>query len=314
MSRSLLLPSLLLTACFVCSTEAQQNRRPRPAEDYPFVVPETGVKVDREVYKTIGDVELNAYVFTPKGHGSSHKRAAVVFFFGGGWTGGSPTQFEEHCKYLASRGMVALTVDYRVRSRHGTKAVACVADGKSALRWIRVNAGRLGVDPHRLAAGGGSAGGHVAACTGTIPGFEEKGEDTSVSSVPNAMVLFNPAVVLAPVEGLVLFRAEMLKSLADRMGTDPRNLSPYHHVKKDTPPTILFHGTSDTTVPFETARRFAEAMTAAGASCRLIPFEDRPHGFFNFGRAGGGDYVATVRAMDQFFIELGYLDGQPTIE
>ena len=69
--------------------------------------------------------------------------------------------------------MVAMTADYRVASRHGTQARHCVADGKSAVRWIRQHAGRLGVDPHRVAAGGGSAGGHGAACTGVIAQGDE---------------------------------------------------------------------------------------------------------------------------------------------
>ena len=85
-----------------------------------------------------------------------------------------------------------MTADYRVSSRHGTQVVHCVADGKSAVRWIRANAKRLGVDAERIAAGGGSAGGHVAACTGVISGLDAPDEDTSLSSVPNAMALFNP--------------------------------------------------------------------------------------------------------------------------
>src|SRR5439155_355871 len=79
-----------------------------------------------ETYKTVGDTKLNLYVYYPPGHKASDKRAAIVFFFGGGWTGGSPGQFEQHCKHLASRGMVAMTADYRVASRNQVKAVSCV--------------------------------------------------------------------------------------------------------------------------------------------------------------------------------------------
>ena len=93
-----------------------------------------------EVYKTIGDVKLKIYIYEPKGHKAGAKRPAIVFFFGGGWRGGTPRQFLEHCRYLASKGMVAMTTDYRVSSRQGTKPFHCVRDGKSAVRWIRQNA------------------------------------------------------------------------------------------------------------------------------------------------------------------------------
>jgi acetyl esterase/lipase len=288
---------------------AAEQRKGR-ARAYPPVLP--GAKV--EVYKTAGDVKLNMNIYFPDDHQPGDKRAAVVFFFGGGWRGGSPTQFQRHCQYLASRGMVAMAADYRVSSRHKTKAVKCVADAKSAVRWIRANAERLGVDPDRVAAGGGSAGGHLAACTGTVPDLEEPGEDTTISSVPNALALFNPALVLAPVDGESPLRPDRVPNLKERLGTDPEKISPYHHVRKGNPPAIIFHGTADTTVPFKTAELFAEAMTKAGNRCKLVAFDGEGHGFFNYGRGDGTAYVDTVRAMDQFFIELGFLEGKPTID
>ena len=143
-----------------------------------------------EIYKTVDDTKLNIYIFKPAKHEGNESRTAIVFFFGGGWNGGTPQQFEQHCRYFASRGMIAMTADYRVLSRNGTKADACVMDGKSAIRWVRTNARKLGVDPDRIVAGGGSAGGHVAACTATIDGMAQPGEDTLVSSKPNGLALF----------------------------------------------------------------------------------------------------------------------------
>src|SRR5262245_2253053 len=70
-----------------------------------------------EVYKRIGDVTLSLWLYTPSGHKPQDKRPAIVFFFGGGWANGTPKQFEQHCKHFASRGMVAITADYRVASR-----------------------------------------------------------------------------------------------------------------------------------------------------------------------------------------------------
>lgn len=303
---TVILAVLLTTA----SLEGQAKRGQRPGRAYPPKLEGANV----EVYKTVGDVKLNVYIFNPPGHQPTDKRPAIVFFFGGGWRGGSPQQFHEHCKYLASRGMVAMAADYRVLSRHGTKAIKCVADAKSAVRWIRAQAERLGVDPNRVAAGGGSAGGHLAACAGTIEGLDEPGEDTSISSVPNAIVLFNPALVLAPVEGVTPLNPQRLAGLSDRLGADPRAISPYHHVRKGVPPTIIFHGTDDTTVPFRTVELFAKAMSEAENPCKLVPFEGQKHGFFNYGRGDGSAFVETVRAMDEFLAKLGYLEGEATID
>ncbi|MSU48080.1 MAG: alpha/beta hydrolase [Opitutus sp.] len=258
-----------------------------------------------ETYKTIGDTKLSLYIFEPAGPVQKN-RPAIVFFFGGGWTNGSPTQFEQHCRALAARGMVAITADYRVGSRHQVKPTACVADAKSALRWVRANAARLGVDPQRIAAGGGSAGGHLAAAIATVPGFDEPTEDAKISSMPNALVLFNPALVLAPLAGLEIKDFESRVG-AERMGTDPRNLSPVHHVKRGAPPTIIFHGRADTTVPYATAEAFTSAMKKAGNRCELVGTEGAQHGFFNYGRGDGSDYRATLAATDAFLVSLGWL-------
>ncbi|HJN88769.1 MAG TPA: alpha/beta hydrolase fold domain-containing protein, partial [Verrucomicrobiota bacterium] len=191
-----------------------------------------------EVYKTLGDVKLKVYIYEPKGHKAGANRPAIVFFFGGGWRGGTPKQFQEQCRYLASKGMVAMTADYRVSSRQGTKPFHCVRDGKSAVRWVRENAKRLGVDPDHIAAGGGSAGGHVAGCTGTLPEHDESGENAKVSSVPNAMVLFNPVLITAEAAGLKTFGGDRLEKLKERLGVeDPKTMSPYHNIRKGLPPT-----------------------------------------------------------------------------
>jgi acetyl esterase len=296
----LLSVSSMIALLLTCAVSAQERNR-----SYPPKL--DGAQV--ETYKTVGDVKLDVQIFFPENHKPTDRRAAIVFFFGGGWRSGSPAQFEQQCRYLARRGMVAMTADYRVSSRHDTKAVACVADGKSAVRWIRRNAERLGIDPERIVAGGGSAGGHVAACTGTLRDFDESSEDASISSRPNAMALFNPAVVLAPIEGQFEIPAEKQKQWRERMGVDPEKLSPYHHIDKDVPPTIIFHGTADTAVPYKTVQLFQAAMKKAGNRCELKSYEGQSHGFFNYGRKGG-KYEETIQALDKFLVSLGYLDRQ----
>lgn len=250
------------------------------------------------VYKEFDKDPLELNVYLPAGWSASDKRPAIVFFFGGGWTGGSPSQFFPHGRYLASRGMVAASAQYRTRGSHGTSPLECVADAKSAVRWMRQHAAELGIDPQRIAAGGGSAGGHVAATTGVIDGLDEKGEDGSISSKPNAMALFNPATNTAP--------------LTERLGDMARDISPLHHVNAGDPPTIIFHGKADTTVPFATAEAFCDAMKSAGNRCELVAYEGRPHGFFNYGRSRKA-FTSTVWHMDRFLASLGYLEGEPTV-
>lgn len=259
---------------------------------------------DRRVsYKEIDGVKLHLHVFLPAEWQPTDTRPAVVFFFGGGWVGGNPSQFKPQCEYLASRGMVAMSAEYRVKSRHGTTPFECVADGKSAVRWIRQHASQWGVDPNRIAAGGGSAGGHVAASTGVLEGLEEPGEEMTISSAPNAMILFNPAVDTTETGS---------RRAAERIGERARELSVVHHVRKGLPPTIVFHGTDDEAVPIETVRRFRDAMQNAGNRCELVEYAGKGHGFFNLHR-DEKSYRDTLREADKFLISLGYLQGQPTI-
>ena len=285
----MLKPTLFLLASSI--TYSQANK-------YPPELP--GARV--EVYKTIGGAKLNLYIFEPEGHKASDKTPAIVFFFGGGWNTGSPVQFLNQSKYLAARGMVAITADYRVASRYPVKVADCVRDANSAIRWVRQNAKRLGIDPDRIAAGGGSAGGHLAAATALIPELHEPDEDMKVSSKPNALVMFNPALVLAPVEGI-----DTGIDLKDRIGGDPVTVSPYHHIAKKAPPSIIFHGKADTTVPYLTAKIFADKMTAMGNRCDLEGYEGEVHGFFNYGKGGNAAYDSTVKKMDAFLVSLGWL-------
>jgi len=247
------------------------------------------------VYKTVGDTELRLSIFRPEEE-VPEPRSAIVFFFGGGWNSGTPRQFFEHCKYFASRGMVGISAEYRVKSRHGVTPLECVADAKSAVRWVRAHAGELGVDPDRIAAGGGSAGGHLAACTGVIEGHDEEGEDLSVSSQPNALVLFNPAVNLIPFAMRIGFPLDRANEI-----------SPLQHVREGLPPTIIFHGTADRTVPFKSVKIFTDLMKEKGNTCELVAFEGKGHGFFNYER-DPEVFRETVADADRFLTELGFLE------
>jgi acetyl esterase len=234
---------------------------------------------------------LDLYIFNPDGHKAGDKKPVILFFFGGGWRSGEPEQFYPQSKYLASRGMVAICVEYRTATSHGTSPQECVRDGKSAIRWVRKHASKLGIDRDKLAAGGASAGGHVAAACGTVKGFNEEGEDTSISSRPDALVLFNPVYDNSS-EGYGY----------DRVKEYWRQFSPMHNIDKDTPPTIVLLGTEDGEVPVATAEKYKELMEKAGRRCDLRLYKGQRHGFFNVKK-----FKETLLETDNFLVALGYL-------
>ena len=287
---------LLVLACAVGASVSPAAPASAKAAGHPPTI--TGTNV--ETYRKIGETELKLWIFNPATK-SEKPLPCIVFFFGGGWSSGTPAQFEPQSRHLASRGMIAIVADYRVKSRQNALPADCVNDAKACVRWVRANASRLGIDPMRIAVGGGSAGGHLAAAVATVPGLDSATDDKTVSCLPNALILFNPGTVMAPFPGLELkgFGAGLDKA---RFGCEPTEISPIHHVKKGLPPTIIFHGKADTTVPYATVEKFTEVMKAAGNRCELIGYEGQPHGFFNKAK-----YPETLEATDAFLVSLGYL-------
>jgi acetyl esterase/lipase len=248
------------------------------------------------LYKTVNDTELKLHVYTPEGHSTSDKRPAVIFFFGGGWNNGSPGQHYSQCAHLASRGMVAMSAEYRVKSRNQTTPKECVEDGKSAIRWVRKHATELGIDPTRIAAGGASAGGHVAAAAGTVDSFDATSEDLSVSSRPDALVLFNPVFDNGPGG----FGHSRVKAYW-------QDISPLHNISESAPPTIVFLGTEDEYIGAEVAVRYKEFMDQSGVRCDLHLYPEQAHGFFNPDRKNGY-FEKTLETMDDFLTSLDFLD------
>lgn len=258
---------------------------------------------ERHVYKKVGERELRLYVARPTEPPSGKQRPAIVFFHGGGWTGGAPDQFNEHARYLITRGLVCVQVEYRLLGKGGEPPIVCIQDAKSAMRWVRRHAAQFGVDPQRIAAGGGSAGGHLAAFVGLAEGFDDPQDDRSVSPKPNALVLFNPVFDNGPEDGWG--RA--------RVGERYREFSPAHNISRDDPPVIVFLGTEDRLIPVRVAERFKANMAQAGVRCELVLYEGQPHGFFNYRADDPKYFLATLRATDEFLASLGWLSGPPTL-
>ncbi len=291
----------LATGCLLLGTVTAQEKKPASKKQpQPNQTDRALAKLGtrKVLYKQVGDISLNLWFFYPKGHATTDKRPAIVFFFGGGWNGGTPTQFTDQSQYLASRGMICIVADYRVKSRHKTSPFECVQDGKSAVRWIRSHAAQHGIDPDRLAAGGGSAGGHVAAATATVSGLNEKGEDLSVSCQPNALVLFNPVYDNGP-QGYGF----------DRVGKEKRyrEISPIDNIRKGTPPAIVFLGDKDKLIPVATAQRYQKLMQDVGSKSVLHIYPEQSHGFFNLRKGGQKIFDQTMVQTDAFLTGLGYL-------
>lgn len=252
------------------------------------------------VYKKVADRELSLLIDKPAEWNAADKRPAIVFFFGGGWVGSRATQFQKQSEYLATRGMVGVRVQYRVIPK-GDKGppTACCADAKSAMRYVRSHAAELGIDPHRIAASGGSAGGHLVAFTGLVSGLDDPQDDLTVSCKPDAMVLFNPVFNNGPGQWG-----------HERVGNRFMEFSPTHHVTKDAPPTIVFLGDNDKLIPASVLKDFDADMKKVGARCDAHIYPKAPHGFFNH----EPHFTLTLIEADKFLNSLGWITGEPTLK
>lgn len=253
------------------------------------------------LYKKVDSTELYMKVYRADINHETNHLPAMVFFFGGGWNGGTVSQFEPHANYFSQRGITCFLVDYRVKSRQQTTPFESLKDAKSAIRYIRAHADEFQIDPSKLIAAGGSAGGHLAAAAAFIADYNEYSDDTSISCIPNALVLFNPVIDNGP--GGYGY---------ERIGDEYNRFSPLHNIRKMAPPTILFLGTNDALIPVETAKYYQLVMNKVDSRCDLHLFEGEGHGFFNY--RNFKYYKKTLTESDKFLQTLGYLTAEPVVE
>jgi acetyl esterase/lipase len=254
------------------------------------------IKPEKILYKSTNEGELNLFIYKPSEFDIKKKYSCIVFFHGGGWNSGNPEQFQRQSRYFASRGMVAVSVGYRIRNKHGTSPIQAMEDAKSAIRFIRSNATLLSIDPSKIAAAGGSAGGHLAAVAGNIDLFDNSDEDLTISSKPNLLILYNPVIDFGTRKWLWI--------------NNPSDASPIHNISKGSPPTIILTGTNDKIVPVESIMNYKKIMESVGSRCDVILYEGAEHAFFN----RGDDFIDTVFQTDIFLKSNGYLSGPPTIK
>ena len=256
------------------------------------------IEPDTLIYKVVDTTKLELYVYRPVDFSKKKTYPVVVFFHGGGWVQGKAKAFNRQCMYFASRGMIAITVEYRIKNIHGTSPFDAVEDAKSAIRYVREHAAELQIDPHHIAAGGGSAGGHIAAAAGIIEGMEGADEDLLISSVPDALLLFNPVIDNSQ-EGFGY----------KRIDGRYEEISPLHNITVGPPATIFFLGTEDKLIPVSTAEKYKKLIEDQGGRCDLFIYEGQGHSFFN----KPPYFQKTIYEADVFLQSLGYLEGEPTI-
>ncbi|MFZ4583245.1 MAG: alpha/beta hydrolase [Paludibacter sp.] len=276
------------------------------------------------VIKKVNNEEVKLFYIKPADTKATKNRTAVVWIHGGGWTGGITETFFPHARYFASRGTVGFCIHYRLVKADGSATVAdCLADCKSAIRYIREHAEELGIDPDKIIVMGDSAGGHLASCLGTIDGFDDPTENLKISAIPNAMVLYNPLsdFTTSPFINRIIGGAALDKKPTPESQIPnskqielARKLSPLYNVHKNQPPTLVLHGTDDTVILPEQSVQFTEAMKKAGNKCKLILIPNTKHAFVCVKwKAPEVEVVSAIREADKFLIKMGFLKAKPTL-
>ncbi len=239
-----------------------------------------------------GEVKLLQHVARPKG--LTEPTAGVVCIHGGGWSLGSRNDFTEVVRGLAAAGFVATTIDYRLAPEH--RWPAQIEDCKCAVRWMRAHASELGVDPRRIAALGGSAGGHLAALLGVMgadDGHEGQGGWSDQSSRVQAVVnFFGPADMVAEFEhqrkgrALAQLVRQDLRILEDLLGGTPdeqpaayKDASPLTYVSRGDAPMLILQGTHDLLVPYDQSVRLGVALARKGVPGRMELIFGAGHGW-----------------------------------
>lgn len=239
--------------------------------------PESGrVTVENDiVFGTGGGRELRCDIYTPPG--APKDAPGVLLVHGGGWSGGDRSQLKGYGILLGRLGYVCVASEYRLSGE--SKWPAQIHDVKAALRWMKANAAKLGVDPQRIAVEGNSAGAHLSlmvAGTPNMPEFEGSGGNAGVdTSVAASIAIYAPTDFGdGPLSGAI----EMLMG-KDASPDAVRGASPVSHVSPSFPPTLLIHGNKDEIVSVEASLNMYAKLAKAGVPAEIHIYAEQPHAF-----------------------------------
>jgi acetyl esterase/lipase len=248
--------------------------------DMTIAVPET-VSVAKGIeYGKGGDVALKLDLYSPKEKDPDKLVPGVIFIHGGAWRGGSREMYHYYCVKFAEQGYVAATISYRLSGV--APFPAAVEDSKCAVRWLRANAAKYGVDPNRIGVAGGSAGGHLTMMVGYAPDtaeLEGSGGNSDTSSRVQAIVnIYGPTDLtteFARTKGVV---SDFLGGKSFDEAPDVYRLaSPITHLTEDDPPTLILHGSIDETVPISQAELLVDKLEEKRLTFDYDRLEGWPH-------------------------------------
>ncbi|MEU2775744.1 alpha/beta hydrolase [Streptomyces sp. NPDC007162] len=238
-------------------------------------------------YARIGSTSLCLDLYKPEG--PAGLLPSLVWMHGGGWKIGDKADDSASLTPIVALGYAVASVNYRLLG--DAPWPAQLHDVKAAIRWVRANAEMHGLDPDRIAAGGASAGGHLASMAGLTAGDRgldgEVGPYTGVSSEVRAVAaMFAPTDLLmmgAPseLERQILPRSRGAELLGiEHVDDDPaaaRAASPRHVVHAGAPPHLLLHGDRDAVIPIDQSRLLHDTLSAAGVTSVLMVFAGVGH-------------------------------------
>lgn len=235
---------------------------------------------------TYGEVNgrpLTLDLYRPQDVSGSGPRAAALVIHGGGWEGGDKR--EDSCvrdaEFFAGLGLLAVSIGYRLSGE--APAPAALEDCRCAVRWLRAHAADLDLDPSRLVACGGSAGGHLALmlALGEPGAFEGDAGWPDVPGGVNAAISYVGVTDVEDLLGGPHERTFAHKWLpfpeAERLDL-ARRLSPVNLARPDAPPVLIAHGDADDLVPFNQAERLVDALNRAGADVTFHRIPGGGHG------------------------------------